>query len=60
MNRLTPFSFEEYANKSTTIEQLKSNVREEPQRIRRETGENVMKNVVERACTGKASRRDFY
>lgn len=50
----------EYANKSTAIEQSKNNVREEPQRIRRETDENVMKNVVERACTGKASRGDLY
>lgn len=50
----------ECANKSTTIEQLKNNVREESQRIRRETGENVMKDVIERACTGKASRGDLY
>ncbi|CAK9799157.1 hypothetical protein ANTPLA_LOCUS1913 [Anthophora plagiata] len=45
-----------YANKPTTIEELKDNIRKEIQEITQETCENVMKNVVERARICKAAR----
>ncbi|KOC58652.1 hypothetical protein WH47_05397, partial [Habropoda laboriosa] len=45
-----------HANKPTTIEQLKDNIRQEIQEITQETCENVMKNVVEIARFCKAAR----